>query len=191
MFNDFVNKFAHCINAFHFRLENCYLTATHVEILAQFCENLPLQNVSLNGNPNDTQNHYMLLLPKITIFSLAFCKINPDGMRQIAEILINNRNHPLVHLNLASNCLFDDGMKYVAEILRINRNIISLNLADNKIRTDGLKYLLEPLNKFLLHNNERILRRKYKMEYYQKKVSFIAIRHIIEQLTPTIIKLPH
>lgn len=105
------------------------------------------------------------------VLSLKFCGIDAEGMEKIANILYSNVNHPLMYLNLASNCLCDDGMKYVAKMLRINRSVKSLNLADNKIRHTGLRVLLEPLSKFKLYQKEIVIRRKIKFDYYKKMVS--------------------
>lgn len=93
-------------------------------------------------------------------------------MQKISKVLFDDFYHPLIHLNLASNCLYDEGIQYVAKILRINRKIISLNMTDNKIRSEGLQNLLEPLIKFQLRQEEIVIRRRIKFNYYKKTVSF-------------------
>lgn len=156
-----------------YRLENCNLTVEHIELLTTFAQNTTsLQYISLNGNPIEDQIHYLLLIDTgVMVLSLTFCGINAQGMEKIANILYNNVNHPLMYLNLASNCLLDGSMKYVAKMLRINRTIKSLNLADNKIRHTGLQMLLEPLAKFKLLQKEIVIKRRIKFDYYKKLVS--------------------
>lgn len=159
-------------------MENCNLTGEHIEILCNFIQLVPtLQYVSVNGNPNDKQNHHLLLWKtSVNVLSLKFCGINEEGMANICKVLYDNVNHPLVHLNLTTNSLYDKGMEHLANILRINRNIKSLNLTDNKIRSRGLQLLLEPLKKFPLSPEELMIRRKLKFDYYKKKVSYISYK---------------
>lgn len=158
-------------------MDNCCLTADHIEILGTFAQNQKtLQFVSLNSNPNEMQNFHLLLLnTNVLVLSLKFCEITCTGIQNIANVLSENCIHPLLHLNLASNYLFDKGMQYVANILRINRNILSINLTDNKIRTNGLSMLLQPLTKFRLRQDEIQIRRKFKFEYYKKTVSLSSM----------------
>lgn len=85
-------------------------------------------------------------------------------MEKISETL-SQVTHNLKHLNLASNCLFDEGARSVAGFLRINRSLTSLNLADNKIRNVGCFLLMEPLAVFILREEELVVRRKIVYKY--------------------------
>lgn len=151
-----------------FRLENCNLTANHIELVSNFVQTLPLLHyLSVNGNPNNEQNHHLLLSSTtLHVLSLKFCGINLEGIKNLSNSLCNNMRS-LIHINLASNALFDDGMDYIANILRINRTIVSLNLADNKIKSQGFQKLLEPLTKFQLRQTEQYIKRKIMFEYYK------------------------
>ncbi|XP_074035691.1 uncharacterized protein isoform X3 [Leptinotarsa decemlineata] len=109
------------------KFENCGLTAEKIELLADLIESQRLvQHLSVNGNPNREQNFYILLKDtKLVSLSLKLCGINLDGIRMICEELSKPLDNPLLHLNLASNNLYDEGMEYVAKFLRINRKILS------------------------------------------------------------------
>nr|XP_023030266.1 uncharacterized protein LOC111518143 isoform X1 [Leptinotarsa decemlineata] len=158
------------------KFENCGLTAEKIELLANLIESQRLvQHLSLNGNPNREQNFYILLKDtKLVSLSLKLCGINLDGIRMICEELSKPLDNPLLHLNLASNNLYDEGMEYVAKFLRINRVLLSLNLADNKIRNKGLQLVINTLQKFCLNQDEIVIRRRIKFEKMRKNMLELA-----------------
>lgn len=155
------------------RLENCNLTAAHIEALNNFLtNNFLMEELDVCSNPNKEQNHHLLLHnTKISILSLKFCDINYEGMEKISEELCNEVTY-LKHLNLASNSLYDEGVEYVAKFLRVNRTLISLNLSDNKIRNKGCFFLMEPLRIFKMHEDEITIRRTILFNSIKYNVSF-------------------
>ncbi|XP_050510306.1 leucine-rich repeat-containing protein 71-like [Diabrotica virgifera virgifera] len=154
------------------KFEFCNLQAKHIEQIAELLTVffINVKEVSVNGNPIPEQNFYLLLKQELTSLSLKYCSINIDGMKQISEELYKPYVNPLLHLNLATNALYDESLYYVARILRMNRKLKSLNLADNKITERGIRLLLEPLQKFELNEDELIERRKIRFEYHKKMI---------------------
>ncbi|XP_072391696.1 NACHT, LRR and PYD domains-containing protein 13-like isoform X2 [Diabrotica undecimpunctata] len=153
------------------KFEFCNLKAKHIEQIAELLTLLyTVKEVSVNGNPIPEQNFYLLLKQELASLSLKHCSINIDGMKQISEELYKPDTNPLLHLNLATNALYDESVCYVAKILRMNRKLLSLNLADNKITENGIRLLLEPLKKFELNEDELIQRRKIRFDYHKKMI---------------------
>ncbi|KAG5899877.1 hypothetical protein JTB14_012340 [Gonioctena quinquepunctata] len=158
------------------KLENCNLTADQVELLADLISSYrSVRDLSVNGNPNEKQNFNLLLKDtKLMALSLKFCGIGVEGIRKISGELCTPLGNDLLHLNLASNDLMNEGVEYLAKILRINRMLISLNLADNKIRKEGCATLMKPLQKFSLTHDEIVIRRRIKFKLQKKSLSDIA-----------------
>lgn len=136
-----------------------------------------ITEISANGNPNKYQNHYLLLQQtNLTSLSLRFCKINENGAAKLAEELKIPYGHTLTHLNLSSNFLGDEGLKYIADFLRINRCLLYLNLADNFITDKGCIKLMEVLHKFPLTHEEIVIRRERLFDYHRRKNEMVFIK---------------
>ncbi|KAL1501206.1 hypothetical protein ABEB36_006578 [Hypothenemus hampei] len=150
------------------RLDYCNLSATHVEILKN---NLPktITELSLAGNPNRSQNFYHLIRCDIKILSLKFCNIDEKGLEKIALEFLNNYSDPpkLLHLDLSHNQIFDNGCIWISTILHCDRSLQSLNLTDCKIGDEGFKCLLACFNRFALDNQEIVIRRKIRLNYFK------------------------
>ncbi|CAG9860417.1 unnamed protein product [Phyllotreta striolata] len=153
------------------KLEFCGLTGEEIRMIDKMLKQFDcVDEISVNGNPNKDQNFCRLLKHKVKWLSLKLCGITPHGARRICKELRQPDENPLTHLNLASNLLFDEGVVFIAKMLRINRKIISLNLADNKIRKDGLLELLVPLQRFELTHFETVTRRYFKFDYQKRLI---------------------
>ncbi|CAH0551999.1 unnamed protein product [Brassicogethes aeneus] len=143
------------------RLEYCNITADHVEILqTNLKDNKVLTEISLNGNPNENL-HLLLNLPILSL-SLRFCKIDSIRAKALAEAF-NKTEIKLIHLNLSSNDVNDDGAEFVANIIRVNRTLKAFNLADNKIGNLGCAIIMKSFQLFPLSQNELVLKRKIKL----------------------------
>lgn len=155
------------------RLEFCNLTDYQIEILADvLASSNSITEVSVNGNPNKTQNFHLLLhKTKIICLSLKFCSIDSKGIEKISNELYHHLESNLLHLNLSSNSIGNEGIEHVVHFLRINRTLISLNLANNKIYDSGCLQLIIPLHMFPLNFEEIVIRRRIKFEIHRKYVS--------------------
>lgn len=135
-----------------------------------------ITEVSVNGNPNKYQNFHLLLKDtKLSFLSLRFCKIDADGMKKIADRI--NSYLPeagLIHLNVSSNFLGDEGAEYIADALRANRTLLVLNLADNQITDKGCEKIITVLQRFPLNQSEIKLRRKRIFNSLQNKQETVS-----------------
>lgn len=110
---------------------------------------------------------------KLHHVSMAHCQINDRGMKLIEKQLSVFDEQPIYTLNLASNYISDEGAHAAANILRINRMLMSLNLADNWIADEGCIYLSSVLGKFALEHDEIVVRRLRIMDYLIKKEKMV------------------
>lgn len=135
-------------------------------------DNFSITELSVNGNPNKAQNFYLLLhSTNILSLSLKFCSIDSYGIEKISNELYYPCESSLLHLNLSSNSVRDEGIAHIVRFLRINRTLISLNLADNKIYDIGCIRLMLTLQKFPLNFEEIVIRRGIRFEILRKNVS--------------------
>lgn len=160
----------------HFRLEFCNLTSKEIHVLQLLLQKNPtITELSINGNPNKVQNHHLLLQQAHLIhLSMRFCQINQHGASKIADELKFAFGQSLSHLNLSSNFLYDEGAQYMADFLRVNRNLVGLNLADNFITDKGCMALMEVLQKFPLRHDEIVLRRNRILSYCARRNELVC-----------------
>ncbi|KAJ8934601.1 hypothetical protein NQ318_002945 [Aromia moschata] len=154
------------------RFEFCNMTAEHVEMLSDIlASNDTITELSVNGNPVPEQNFHLLLRgTKLLSLSLKCCCVDRLGMERIAGELSRPFDCPLLHLNLASNRLFDEGAASAAALLRANRTLLSLNLSDNKIYDGGCRQLTQPLQHFPLDHCEIVERRRIRYALLRRNV---------------------
>lgn len=134
-----------------------------------------ITEVSVDGNPNDYQNFYVLLKDtKLLSLSLRFCGIDKIGARKIADRINSFSPQTLMRLNLSSNALGDEGLAYIMNALRVNRSLLFLNVADNQITDSGCEVIAEVLQKFPLNESEVRLRRKRIFAYLRRKSEMVG-----------------
>lgn len=131
----------------------------------------------MDGNPNMVQNFDLLLKDtKLRKLSLRFCGISEDGAKSIAQrINFFAPELQLMHLNLSSNFLGDEGVASIARSLRVNRSLSILNLADNQITDKGCERIVESLQSFALKLFEIRLRRMRIYDYYKRKQELVRL----------------
>lgn len=100
---------------------------------------------------------------------MRFCKINEEGIAKISEELKSPSDQTLIHLNLSSNFIADEGVLHLANSLRVNRCLKYLNLADNHITDIGCIAIMAVLQKFCLKLDELVYRRQKILGYYNTK----------------------
>lgn len=168
----------------NFRLDFCNLYSQEIQILQKILQkHHTITEISINGNPNQYQNYNLLLQQtNLTSLSLRFCKINKIGAAKFAEELKIPYGHTLTHLNLSSNFLGDEGVKYIADFLRINRSLLYLNLADNFITDKGCMTLMEVLQKFPLTHEEIVVRRARLFDFYRRKNEMVSTKNYLKYL---------
>lgn len=130
--------------------------------------------VSLDGNPNNAQNHGLLASSDaIQYLSLKRCKINETGIESIYQNLNKAAQSKLQVLNLTGNYINDTGAAGIEKILRENRSILVLILADNWITDAGCYSIMSALQSFTLTDHEIIKRRTITINYFKQKVKMV------------------
>ncbi|KAK5648442.1 hypothetical protein RI129_003334 [Pyrocoelia pectoralis] len=159
------------------KLEYCGLKNTDIRTIRTILQIYPnIRNLSINGNPNHFQNFY-ILIKGTTLFHLSarFCQINDRGIKLISNQLKVPYDHPLLSIDLSSNFISDVGAICISEILRINRILISLNIADNWIADLGVHTLVTVLGKFILTQDECVIRRRGVFNYLKDKAKMVSV----------------
>lgn len=67
------------------------------------------------------------------------CNITDSFVQEISPTLGMNGN--LLHLNMSSNFIGDDGCAALATSLRLNRTLLTLSLTGNSIGDSGVRVL--------------------------------------------------
>ena len=93
------------------------------------------------NNGNITIKHNIIIKSIITfnnIFKLVLinCRIDPNTAKKLEEVLKNN-THNLTHINLKTNLIGSDGMKYIEEIIKRCPLLLHLDLGKNNICYKG------------------------------------------------------
>ncbi|XP_026734117.1 uncharacterized protein LOC113498331 [Trichoplusia ni] len=117
-------------------------------------------------------NYHLLLDHKgLKHLSISKCRITDSVLKNICNKLVfpNVACKTLHALNVSSNRITDAGMKYIADMLRSNRNLSYLNLADNKITDTGAKYVLDCLGEFPLRPSELLEKRTRHLIYLKER----------------------
>ncbi|XP_022538733.2 leucine-rich repeat-containing protein 71 isoform X1 [Astyanax mexicanus] len=126
------------------------------------CTNL--RTVILEGNPIPEQSYHILMGEDSMInhLSLRNNRIGEEGARLIGSALstVHSANKNLLTLNMAFNCIGDEGAIYISQGLRFNRTLLCLSLANNQIGDTGASSLAEVLGPFALTHEEIIERRQ-------------------------------
>uniref|UniRef100_A0A8B9HQ28 Si:ch211-81a5.5 n=1 Tax=Astyanax mexicanus TaxID=7994 RepID=A0A8B9HQ28_ASTMX len=103
------------------------------------CTNL--RTVILEGNPIPEQSYHILMGEDSMInhLSLRNNRIGEEGARLIGSALstVHSANKNLLTLNMAFNCIGDEGAIYISQGLRFNRTLLCLSLANNQIGDTG------------------------------------------------------
>ena len=128
----------------------------HYTILGR-CINNPFSPVkirNLNMSKCGLTREYMKLfmeqvkqcdfLSTLEVLDLSRNSILAAGAKLIALDIIDNAPN-LKHLNLYSNLMELEGLRYIADSLARNTSITYIDLGKNKIRIKGIKYLFEAL----------------------------------------------
>ncbi|CAG9769842.1 unnamed protein product [Ceutorhynchus assimilis] len=153
------------------KLEFCNIGADHIIILQ---DSLKTKNIitelSLVGNPIKEQSYYRLIYCGLKSLILRFCEITDRGLKKIAREFLNHDSDfaTLIHLDLSSNMIFDEGCKYIATILKCDRTLQSISLIDCKITDVGCATLISCFNKFALNFEEVYKRRTIRLEYLKQ-----------------------
>ncbi|XP_019119759.1 leucine-rich repeat-containing protein 71 isoform X2 [Larimichthys crocea] len=133
------------------------------------CSNL--RAVTLEGNPLPERSYHLLLSEDsiLTHLSLRNNRIGNEGARLIGSALSTTRsaNKNLLSLNLAFNCIGDEGAAHIAKGLRFNCALLFLSLSNNQIGDSGAGHLAATLAEFALTHEEVVERRKLLLERTQ------------------------
>lgn len=146
-----------------------------MDTLYEISKILPNSNIieiSLDNTFVSEANYHTLLThSKLKHLSLAKCTINDDVVKTIVDQLKDPRSasQKLSALNLSSNRITDIGAKYVADMLRTNRQLCYLNLAGNRITDQGAMNILDQLHEFPLHDQEILESRTRYVTYLKLK----------------------
>ncbi|CAH0599079.1 unnamed protein product [Chrysodeixis includens] len=121
-------------------------------------------------------NYHVLLDHKgLKTLSISKCKITDTVLKTICNKLMypNTACKTLFALNISTNIITDVGAKYLADMLRTNRNLSYLNVADNGITDEGAEHLFDCLSEFPLKPNELLAKRTRHMAYLKEKSEMI------------------
>ncbi|XP_045460099.1 leucine-rich repeat-containing protein 71-like [Harmonia axyridis] len=161
------------INSLKFE-DTCFEEAD-TKLLTVFLKANPnVTDLNMNGNKYNKNFKYLITETKLKYLSLKFCSINHENLAEFIEPLKNAYKIPLVHLNLSNNNIGDAGASVLADVLRVNRILISLNVAANNITDEGAKHILRSLRLFSLNQDEISIRRKIYYQYYMHKHQEVA-----------------
>ncbi|XP_052226610.1 leucine-rich repeat-containing protein 71-like isoform X7 [Dreissena polymorpha] len=146
-------------------LWNTGLNSETLHMLANIIPNCPnIKNVTLDGNTVEDENWFELIVEESPIqnLSLRHCGITDKGAIMIGRCLGSAKrgNKTLLSLNLSNNKIGDEGVKEIAQGLRLNRTLLSLSLASNHVGDQGVIKLSEVLSKFPLTHEEVVERRR-------------------------------
>ncbi|XP_052759906.1 leucine-rich repeat-containing protein 71-like isoform X2 [Mya arenaria] len=147
---------------------NLWNTGLTSETLHKLANILPqcanLKNLTLDGNTAEEENWYELITEESLIqnLSLRHCNITDKGAVMIGRCLGSAKrgNKQLLSLNLSNNKIGDEGIREIAQGLRLNRTLLSLSLASNEVGDKGVIKLSEVLSRFPLTHEEVVERRK-------------------------------
>ena len=115
----------------------------------QQCKTLRLNNNSITSVGASLLADLLDTGKVLQDLSLFHNAIADNGVLSLARIL-SNSNNTLVELHLGDNQITDQGVQYLAEMLRSNRSLLSLNLQGNHIKDEGVRILAEVIEK---HNS--------------------------------------
>ncbi|KAF9418641.1 hypothetical protein HW555_004607 [Spodoptera exigua] len=137
------------------------------------------------------EGNYHILLKNVNLkhLSLSKCSINDAILKPMAlELSRIETTSKLCALNLTTNKITDIGAKYLAQVLRTNRNIGYLNLADNMIGDDGAISIFNTLVQFPLtpeeafeRRNRLVVRLKEKNNLLEKTIKNMQIGDLIDK----------
>jgi hypothetical protein len=142
------------------KLWNVGLTRETFEIFSKMVSKFHIKQVTLSGNPIESENYAALLLSDET--SLERLSLHGNGLSDKAAKLLGEAlpsNKTLKLLDLAHNRISSVGTKHLADALRINRKLLSLSLANNRVDDEGAVALSEVISRFALNKQELLARR--------------------------------
>ena len=84
----------------------------------------------------------------ITKINLYDNKIEDEGLKFLAELL--KTNSTLTSIDLRINYIGDEGVEFLAEALKENNTLTSIDLASNNIGAEGVEFLAKALKKTTL-----------------------------------------
>ena len=146
--------------------------------ISKFLPNSNITELCLDGAFLPEANYHKLLTDsRLKHLSLAKCSINDVVVKTITDLLVipHPASNVLSALNLSSNKITDVGAKYVAGMLRSNRQLSYLNLAGNMITDEGGMSILDTLQKFPLEAQELSDCRARYVAYLTKKAEYMRI----------------
>ena len=88
---------------------------------------------------------YITICDAVVMLELLDNKITPLGCEHIGRLLMPNSKTNLTHLKLDHNSFGAEGLKFLAEGLSMNKNIIQLSLTYCNIDESGARHLFEIL----------------------------------------------
>lgn len=166
-----------------------------MESLYEISKFLPQSNITeivLDGTFISEANYHTLLTESyLKHLSLAKCTINDDVVKTITDKLKKPwpASKVLSALNLSSNRITDVGAKYLADMLRTNRQLSYLNLADNMITDEGGLRIMDSLDEFPLDAQEIEDSMARYVEYLKQKNDLIDT-YIIELQKTKLDRIP-
>ncbi|KAJ8707377.1 hypothetical protein PYW08_010629 [Mythimna loreyi] len=144
--------------------------------ISQFLPNSQITELCFDGTFLDKANYHILLTQNnLKHLSLARCTINDDVVKLITDHLIDPfpAAKILSALNLSNNKITDIGAKYIADMLRRNRQLCYLSLAGNMITDEGGVSILNILQKFPMQTSEALEGRTNYVAYLKKRSNLI------------------
>lgn len=161
----------HYRNIASISISNCGINMYIIYELGKMLHVSTITDLCLDGSVLRSPDYSMLFESKnLRNLSLCRCKIYDDACEIIASKLHHTATADnLLLLNLSSNHITDEGVKYFGDALRSNRHLRYLNLADNHISDYGAGYLLDVLIEFPLTCDELLGMRRRRLEYFKLK----------------------
>ncbi|XP_046972364.1 leucine-rich repeat-containing protein 71-like [Vanessa cardui] len=155
-------------NLVRLSITNCGIDMYTIHELGKMVNVSTITEICLDGSPLASDDYSMLLRSSLRYLSLCRCKVNDEA----CEIIASKLHHAaaadnLLLLNLSSNHITDEGVKYFGCALRTNRHLRYLNLADNHINDDGASYLFDVLIEFPLTSDEILNMRQKRLDYFK------------------------
>ena len=109
---------------------------------------LDVQHVNLTATMTDDQMliFYDCFMNNSTLTELNLCSnnITDEGVKRLAEAI--KVNTTLLSLDISCNTISDNGMSSISDCLKINSTLCKLNLSSNKITDEGAKRLAGAIN---------------------------------------------
>jgi Ran GTPase-activating protein (RanGAP) involved in mRNA processing and transport len=121
-----------------------------VAIEEKQCQKLQLENNKITGKGATTLADALFANNTLIQLSLSYNPIGDIGAHALAQVLCIH-NWTLTWLDINGTGITDDGIEYLAEMLKVNKSLILLGLRSNQISDRGLINLTSAIGCFNEH----------------------------------------